>query len=281
MDGQKAVLQNFLLTFSRTHDIILHVKGGNGNFLKYIKDAARPALDGINHLFWPALCDVCSEPIAETDGRLCTKCWEQLLKCSGGDYCYTCGRDVSRYGIVNDRCGTCADEKLHFDAIARAGIYDESLRKMIIAFKFHRRTEFASHLAAMTDAAFQGSTFYEETEILVPVPLHWIRRFFRGFNQAHIICKKMNHPSAKINTDLVRIRNTHRQWNLSNAKRKRNVAGAFAVRKDHTFDGKRICLIDDITTSWATLNECAKTLKQAGAAKVNALVIAVAAQSKK
>lgn len=203
------------------------------------------------------------------------------MKCSGGDYCYSCGRDVSRYGIVNDRCGICVDEKLHFDAIARAGVYEESLRKMILAFKFRRKTEFAPHLAAMADAAFHGSTFYEETEIFVPVPLHWIRRLFRGFNQSHIICKKLNHPSAKINTDLVRIRNTHRQWKLSKAKRKSNVADAFAVRKNHTFTGKSICLIDDITTSWATLNECAKTLKQAGAAKVNALVIAVAAQPRK
>lgn len=251
------------------------------DLLRNIKSVATTTLHGINHLFWPALCDVCSDPIAETDGRLCAKCWEHLIRCSGGDYCFACGRDVSRYGIVNDRCGICADETLHFDGIARAGIYDESLRKMILGFKFHRRTEFALHLAAITDAAFGGSTYYEETEIIIPVPLHWKRRLVRGFNQSHIICKKLTHPSAKINTDLVRIRNTHRQWELSHAKRKRNVAGAFAVRRGHEFTGKNICLVDDITTSWATLNECAKTLKQAGAAKVNALVIAVAAQPKK
>ena len=130
--------------------------GGNRNFLKWIKNTARPAFDGINHLLWPALCDVCGEPILETDGRLCKECWAQLLKCTGGDYCFACGRDVSRYGIVNDRCGICADEELHFDGIARAGVYDGSLRQMILAFKFRRRTEFAHQLSAMADAAFQS-----------------------------------------------------------------------------------------------------------------------------
>ena len=271
---------SFLLTFSRMQGIILPVKAGNSNFLKRIKNAAQLAFDGANHLLWPALCSVCSVPILETDGGLCKDCWAQLLKCTGGDYCFACGRDVSRYGIVNDRCGNCANDELHFDAIARAGIYDGSLRQMILAFKFQRRTEFAHQLSAMADSAFQSSSFFDETEILVPVPLHWIRRLMRGFNQSHLVCKKINHPSAKINTDLVRIRNTHRQWDLSHAKRKRNVAGAFAVRAGHNFTGKHICLVDDITTSWATLNECAKTLKQAGAKKVCAVVAAVAAQPK-
>ena len=254
------------------------MKGGISNFLGWIKSTARPALDGINHLLWPAMCDVCGEPVLETDGGLCSQCWGQLLKCTGGDYCFACGRDVSRYGIVNDRCGICANEELYFDAIARAGVYDGSLRRMILAFKFHRRTEFADQLGTMADSAFQSSAFFDETEMFVPVPLHWKRRLVRGFNQSLLVCKKINHPSAKINTDLVRIRNTHRQWNLNHAKRKRNVAGAFAVRKGHNFGGKRICLVDDITTSWATLNECAKTLKQAGAEKVYAIVAAVAAQ---
>lgn len=74
------------------------------------------------------------------------------------------------------------------------------------------------------------------------------------------------------------MRYTERQWNLSPAKRKRNVADAFAVRKGHKFSGQTVCLVDDITTSGATLNECAKTLKEAGAQKVFAVVAAVAMQ---
>ena len=114
----------------------------------------------------------------------------------------------------------------------------------------------------------------------MPVPLHWRRQLSRGYNQSLIISKGLERRSAPISTDLVRIRYTQRQWNLSPAGRKRNVAGAFAVRKGHRFSGRTICLVDDITTSGATLNECAKTLKEAGAEKVFAVVVAVAMQEK-
>jgi len=112
------------------------------------------------------------------------------------------------------------------------------------------------------------------------VPLHWSRRLTRGYNQAHILARKLKHPTAKINTDLVRIRRTKSQPAMASpAARARNVAGAFAVRYRHNFTGRKICLVDDIKTTGATLNECAKTLKQAGASKVFALVLAVAGQN--
>jgi len=82
-----------------------------------------------------------------------------------------------------------------------------------------------------------------------------------------------------ISTDLVRVRRTKFQPTMTTpAARARNVAGAFAVRKGHSFAGRTICLVDDIKTTGATLNECAKTLKEAGAAKVFGLVLAVAGQ---
>jgi predicted amidophosphoribosyltransferase len=80
--------------------------------------------------------------------------------------------------------------------------------------------------------------------------------------------------------DLARIRYTKSQPAMASpAARARNVAGAFAVRRGHEFTGRSICLVDDIKTTGATLNECAKTLKEAGASKVFALVLAVAGQS--
>jgi len=102
----------------------------------------------------------------------------------------------------------------------------------------------------------------------------------RGYNQSLILAKKLNHPTAKISTDLVRIRHTKSQPTMpSPAARAANVAGAFAVRYGHNFAGRNVCLVDDVKTTGATLNECAKTLKQAGAKKVFALVLAVAGQN--
>jgi len=134
-------------------------------------------------------------------------------------------------------------------------------------------------LAPLADAALQGSRFHETIDLFVPVPLHWTRRILRGYNQADLIAGRLHHPRARVSTDLVRIRRTRTQPQaVTPAARARNVAGAFVVRDGHGFAGRTICLIDDIKTSGATLNECARTLKEAGAAKVYALVLAVAGQ---
>jgi ComF family protein len=149
---------------------------------------------------------------------------------------------------------------------------------MILAFK-NSQTELDSTLGFLANSALQGSGFTDDIEFFVPVPLHWMRRLVRGYNQSLVLAKKLKHPKAEINTDLVRIRYTEKQVSMSFSERAANVAGAFAVRKGHSFAGRKVCLVDDIKTTGATLNECAKTLKEAGTSKVYALVLAVAGQN--
>ncbi len=232
---------------------------------------------GLNQLLWPAACEVCAAGACET-GNLCRRCWDELLTCTAGDYCPRCGRDASRYGLVAGACAACRQELLRFDGIARVGVYADSLQRMILALK-HDHGELVSVLAPLAAAALEGSRFHEDIEWLVPVPLHWTRRLLRGYNQSHLIARRLRHPRARISTDLVRVRRTRAQPQAATpAARARNVAGAFLVRRGHDFAGRTICLVDDIKTSGATLNECTKTLKEAGATKVYALVLAVAGQ---
>ena len=236
-------------------------------------------LQGANHLLWPAVCINCRESICETDKNLCEECWGQLRSCTGGDYCPRCGRDASRYGLLDGVCPDCQGREFHFDRIARAGVYNAALQRMILAFK-NGRTELDSTLGFLANSALQGTDFCNEIEFFVPVPLHWSRRLIRGYNQSLILAKRLKHPTAKIITDLVRIRRTKSQPAMASpAARARNVAGAFAVRKGHNLTGRSICLVDDIKTTGATLNECARMLKEAGAARVFALVLAVAGQN--
>lgn len=210
---------------------------------------------------------------------MCAQCWDQLLACAGGDYCRRCGRDASKFGLLQGACPDCQGRQLRFDAIARCGIYGRGLQTMILGFK-NGKTELDSVLGFLANAALEGSGFSSEIELFVPVPLHWSRRLARGYNQSHILAAGLRHPTARISTDLVRIRRTRLQpAAASAAARERNVAGAFAVRRGHSFAGRRICLVDDIKTSGSTLNECAKVLKEAGASKVFALVLAVAGQN--
>lgn len=236
------------------------------------------AWQGMNHLLWPPVCRDCGQGIHPDDDGLCRKCWNELLACTAGDYCPRCGRDASRYGLVAGACGACRAEEFYFDGIARAGVYTETLQRMILAFK-HDHSELARALVPLAAAALEGSRFYGDIELLVPVPLHWTRRILRGYNQAHLLARHLYHPHAKVNTDLVRIRRTRPQPQAATAAaRARNVAGAFVVRNGHEFAGRTVCLLDDIKTSGATLNECAKTIKEAGAVRVYALVLAVAGQ---
>lgn len=243
-----------------------------------IKQASQFVLQGVNQLLWPAVCLNCRESISETDANLCKDCWDELLACTCGDYCPRCGLDVSRYALLDGVCPNCQGKDIYFDGIARSGVYADSLRKMILAFK-SGRTELDSTLGFLANSALQGSGFYSEVEFFVPVPSHWLRRLVRGYNHSLVLANKLKQGSAKIDTDLVRIRYTKRQPTMaSDAQRRANVADAFAVRRGHDFADRSICLVDDIKTTGATLNECAKTLKQAGASKVFALVLAVAGQ---
>lgn len=244
-----------------------------------LKQAAVFSLQGLNQLLWPAVCINCRASVCETDKGLCKDCWSELLSCSGADYCPRCGRDVSRYALLGGVCPDCQGREFYFDGIARSGVYSKSLREMILAFK-NGRTELDTTLGFLIDSALQGSSFVTAVELFVPVPLHWSRRLSRGYNQSLILAGKLKHPAAKVSTDLVRIRRTKFQPAMATpAARARNVAGAFVVRKGHNFSGRNICLVDDIKTTGATLSECAKMLKQAGASKVFALVLAVAGQN--
>ena len=243
------------------------------------KRTFRFALQGLNQLLWPAVCVNCKESICETDKGLCKSCWGELLACTGADYCRRCGRDASKYALLEGACPDCQGRQIHFDGVARSGVYADALKEMILAFK-NGRTELDLTLGFLANSALQGSGFSDEIEVFVPVPLHWSRRLVRGYNQSHVLIGRLKHPSAKISTNFVRIRRTKSQPAMTSpTARAKNVAGAFAVRYGHDFTNRNICLVDDIKTTGATLNECARMLKKAGASKVFALVLAVAGQN--
>jgi len=245
---------------------------------KTIQRGVRLLLGGISHLLWPSACIRCDSFLYDDDRVLCRDCWSELSSLCGPDYCRRCGREASSYALVAGRCPDCQGKEFHFDGIARAGVYLQGLRDMILAFK-NGRIELEEVLGFLANSALAGAGFYQRLDFFVPVPLHWSRRLRRGYNQSLLIAKQLKHPRAKVNTDLVRIRRTQEQLRVASfAARARNIAGAFAVRRGHNFAGSRICLVDDIKTSGATLNECAATLKAAGAVEVNALVLAVAGQ---
>jgi ComF family protein len=112
-------------------------------------------------------------------------------------------------------------------------------------------------------------------DMVVPMPLHWVRQWKRGFNQsdllARVVSKRIGSPVMRV---IRRRRATPPQAGLSNAQRRTNVAGAFIVRKRAVIKGRNILLIDDVLTTGATLSACASVLKRAGAGRVTVLTLA-------
>lgn len=248
-------------------------------FISLAKAGGIFTLHSLNQLLWPGVCANCRQSISEMDKGLCESCWSELLACTGADYCPRCGKDAGGFAMVEGVCPDCQGRQIYFDGIARAGVYDRSLRQMILSFK-NGRAELDSVLSFLAESALEGCDFHNQVEFFVPVPLHWSRRLVRGYNQSHVLLGRLKPSGARISTDLVRIRRTKIQPAMASpTARARNVAGAFAVRRRHGFAGRRICIVDDIKTTGATLNECARVLKAAGASKVFALVLAVAGQN--
>jgi len=115
----------------------------------------------------------------------------------------------------------------------------------------------------------------EPFDAVVPIPLHWMRRFQRGFNQAALLARQIaRRRSIPVLRAIRRVRATRTQTGLTNAKRRQNVAGAFRARPKCSVQGLRILLVDDVMTTGATGSACAAALKRAGAKSVTLLTVA-------
>jgi len=143
---------------------------------------------------------------------------------------------------------------------------------LIHLLKYDGMTPLASPLG---DYLSRAMPLDEEFDAVVPVPLHWFRRFQRGFNQAALlanyIARKRNLPVLRV---VRRVRATRTQTGLTNSKRRLNVAGAFRTRRGRPVDGLRILLVDDVMTTGSTGSACASALKRAGAKSVTLVTVA-------
>ncbi len=151
-----------------------------------------------------------------------------------------------------------------------AGPYDGTLRLIIHAFKYDRRRSLAVPLGALVARAC--APLLAGVDVCVPVPLHWRRRYQRGFNQARDLAATLGPPVIDA---LRRVRHTHAQASLHAAARRSNVAAAFGTTR-HTPEvaGRVVVLVDDVDTTGATLEACARVLREAGAREVRAVTIA-------
>lgn len=170
------------------------------------------------------------------------------------------------------RCALCRRGVRGFDAAYSFGFYEDALRELIQLFKYGRVQTLASPLGRLLALALPSDQSFD---MIVPMPLHWRKRWQRGFNQSELLAREISRrTSLPVKRALRRVRNTSAQAGLTNAKRRLNVSGAFRARKLAAVNDQRILLVDDVMTTGATAAAAARALKLAGARHVTLLSLA-------
>src|SRR5271167_2589 len=231
--------------------------------------AAKLALD----IALPTLCVSCRNPV---DGEgVCANCWSKLSFIAkpfcprlGIPFVYDPGPELLSMEAI-------ADPPAY--ARARAAVrYDDVARTLVHALKYQDRTDLAPAMGRWMARA--GRELLGEADVLIPVPLHWRRAWSRRYNQSGALARVIERQSGvKVASEaLRRVRPTQQQIGLSRPQRASNVQGAFKVAPDRQalIAGRRVVLIDDVLTSGATVDACARALLRAKAASVDVLVFA-------
>lgn len=252
--------------------------------LRGVAATVRAALTTVSHrlldIALPNLCAACREPVA-SEG-VCASCWSKLSFIAppfcarlGIPFVYDPGPGfLSMEAIADPPAYTRARATVRYDDVARL---------LVHGFKYQDRTELAPLLGRWMARA--GAELLNDADLIVPVPLHWRRGWSRRYNQsgalATVIGKLSQVPIG--GEALKRIRPTTQQVGLSRMERAKNVQGAFRVPDSRKAEvkGRRIVLIDDVLTSGATVDACARALLRSGAADVDVLVFARVVESVK
>jgi len=219
----------------------------------------------------PPVCVACDriEGIVALDLGLCTEC-RQRLQPTPGTVCPCCGRAMGTEPLPDGYlCGSCRRNPPPFERILSGWSYEPPLVEVIHALKFRRLPFLGGHLGRALGNRFKQ--LLEETDLVVPVPLHWRRHLLRGFNQAEEIARPI---AEELDLPLVRALRrktaTQPQTGLDRASRAANLRGAFTATRTgrRRVSGRQVLLVDDVVTTRNTLGAAADCLLRSGATSV-------------
>jgi ComF family protein len=221
-------------------------------------------------------CDLASAPADAMRRVLCAECVEQLPLFAGA-LCGRCGAPLpDGVGQGDKGCYRCRDRKLWFDAAVAAGEYTGRLRELVLQMKPKAGDRVSLALGGLVFQHCRERLRDVQADVVVPVPMHWRRRFLHGTNSAAVLAEVLARrlKVTMANGLLRRLRHTQPQSTRTTPQRWTNVRGAFAVSRGHRMSQAHVILVDDIMTTGATCSEAARALKKAGAQRITVVVVA-------
>lgn len=221
----------------------------------------------------PPLCLLCDEQV-NSQGALCSSCFTDITFISDPQ-CVQCGTPFELAMDEGTRCGDCHAQPPAWRMARSVCRYDDASRKLITRLKYADQTWLARWLGVWLTRA--ASPLLAQADVIVPVPLHRRRLWWRRYNQAALLAEVLHTQSGvSLSTRLLeRVKHTTPQTGLTKQQRARNVRAAFRVRagKEAEVRGMRIVLVDDVLTTGATLDACARALLKSGAATVDVVTV--------
>ncbi len=235
---------------------------------------------------WPPACQGCGQPGEHVAGELCGNCMAAVGPAMALDYCPGCGRTVAPFELNEVGCGVCREEGRPFARVFRTAAYHGGFAEVFRRYKYVGHENLELFLARNLAREIFQSECYDDIDVLVPVPTCWQHRLRRNLQSsgqafhpaeglARLLSKHTSIPYAPL---LNRIRGGRSQVGLSFTARLENVRGKFRLARGCQVAGGRVCIVDDIMTTGATVRECAKVLRRARASAVYVAVVARAGE---
>lgn len=236
----------------------------------------KSCLDAALGFFYPEVCQLCySEAATAADGFVGAGC-RRLARFIEAPFCQCCGLPYEGEITTRFECGNCREMEIHFHSARAAVVANATVLEAIHRYKYHRALWFEPFLSGLLLHAAGRELQAGNWDLIVPVPLHPLKRREREFNQAERLAVRFGADGGvPVNARLLRrVEYTRTQTLLTRQERAANVRHAFAVAPGVDIEGARVIVVDDVLTTGATTSACARALRKAGASEVRVWTVA-------